>query len=312
MRLDGYIRDLPVGSKSVTVGSRIIPVDNQRQAIESYAAKLGGQVCAWHYDAQELVDRGSGGLEDGTRTFSASSWPTLMDACAAHDGTMTVGSQARVGLQGALKRLGEGETDGIVVMSLDRIAATSDEAHGIFRSIVDAGRVFASCREQLDPQTSEDTYVRIFMEMPPPHPRDVLLFLRQADGDGDGYRATSRSRYQIPSRSRVRLFGRRLVSVFAVPLATLGINRLERPPAPPPVTQRVEVSISVSTDGSSEPPPGSDWKAVNILLQELEKPPTSDSAKSERVVANKSLRDALRVSHYKSYKIHGPTEPDKD
>jgi hypothetical protein len=309
MRLDGYIRDLPIGSKSATVGARIIPVDNQRQAIESYAAKLGGQVCAWHYDAQELVDRGSGGLEDGTRTFFASSWPAMMDAHAAHDGTVAFGSQARVGLQGALKRLGEGETDGIVVMSLDRIAATSDEAHGIFRSIVDAGRVFASCRERLDPQTSKDAYVQIFMEMPPPHPRDVLLFLHRSNDDDDSYPATSRHRYQIPSRSRVRLFGRRLASVFAVPLATFGINRLERPPAPPPVAQRVEVSVSISNDGSSEPPPGSDWKVVSALLQGLERPTASNPGKPKRVVANKSLTEPLRVD---PYKIYGTTEPDED
>jgi hypothetical protein len=211
-------------------------------------------------------------------------------------------------LQRALKRLGEGKTDGIVVMSLDRIAATSEEAHGISRSIIDAGRVFASCRERLDPRTPEDVYARIFMQMPPPHSRDVLAILSRSNRGEDGGPATLRHRYPAPPRSRRKVSWRDLVSVFAVPLAALGINRYAEKPQPTPtVVQRVEISISAA--GSTEPPPGSDWKAVSTLLEDLSQPPATNSGKRKRVVPSQDLADAIREY---DYRLNGSADPSGD
>jgi site-specific DNA recombinase len=113
LRLDGYIRVSRVGGRA---GEGYISPDVQRDAITAYAAELNGSIVAWHDD----------------QDYSG-------------------GNTERPGFQTMIERLEADETDGIVVMSIDRFARSTADGSKVVREIVDRGQVFASCHERIDP-----------------------------------------------------------------------------------------------------------------------------------------------------------------
>lgn len=121
LRLDGYVRVSRVGGRA---GEGYISPAVQRDAIEAYARELSGEIVAWHADEDY-----SGGNTD------------------------------RPGFQAVLDRLRAGATDGVVVMRVDRFARSVADGSRIVREIVDAGQVFASCHERIDPRTPEGRYM---------------------------------------------------------------------------------------------------------------------------------------------------------
>jgi site-specific DNA recombinase len=121
LRLDGYVRVSRVGGRE---GEGYIAPAVQREAIDGYAADLGGAIVAWHDDQ----DYSGGNVE-------------------------------RPGFQQVLERLRSGKTDGIVVMRIDRFARSVADGATIVREIVNAGQVFASCHERIDPRTPEGKYM---------------------------------------------------------------------------------------------------------------------------------------------------------
>jgi site-specific DNA recombinase len=121
VRLDGYIRVSRVGGRE---GEGYISPPVQREAIEAYAGDLGGEIVAWHDDQ----DYSGGNVE-------------------------------RPGFQRVLERLREGQTDGIVVMRIDRFARSVADGAAIVRAITDRDQVFASCHERIDPRTPEGKYM---------------------------------------------------------------------------------------------------------------------------------------------------------
>jgi site-specific DNA recombinase len=121
LKLDGYLRVSRVGGRA---GEGYISPAVQREAIESYAGELDGKIVAWH-DDQDV----SGGTVE------------------------------RPAFQHVLERLRAGESDGIVVMKIDRFARSVADGASIVREIIDAGQVFASCQERIDPRTPEGKYM---------------------------------------------------------------------------------------------------------------------------------------------------------
>jgi DNA invertase Pin-like site-specific DNA recombinase len=121
LRLDGYTRVSRVGGRK---NEGYISPTVQEEAIEGYARELGGAIVAWHSDE----DYSGGNVE-------------------------------RPDFQAALERLRAGESDGLVVMKVDRFARSVADGAGIVRDIVEAGQVFASCHERIDPRTPEGKYM---------------------------------------------------------------------------------------------------------------------------------------------------------
>jgi DNA invertase Pin-like site-specific DNA recombinase len=121
LRLDGYVRVSRVGGRS---GEGYISPHVQQEAIEGYARELGGEIVAWHDDQD-----------------------------------FTGGNIERPGFQAALERLSAGQTDGIVVMKIDRFARSVADGASIVREIVERDQVFASCHERIDPRTPEGKYM---------------------------------------------------------------------------------------------------------------------------------------------------------
>jgi DNA invertase Pin-like site-specific DNA recombinase len=121
LRLDGYVRISRVGGRQ---GEGYISPSVQREAIEGYAGELGGEIVGWHQDE----DYSGGNVE-------------------------------RPDFQAALERLRAGDSDGLVVMRIDRFARSVADGAAIVRDIVDAGQVFASCHERIDPRTPEGKYM---------------------------------------------------------------------------------------------------------------------------------------------------------
>ena len=121
LQLDGYIRVSRVGGRE---GEGYISPDEQRRAIEAYAAELGGEIVAWHDD----------------QDFSG-------------------GNTQRPGFEAMLARLEAGETDGVVVMKIDRFARSTADGARIVEEIVGRDQVFASCHERMDPRTPEGRYM---------------------------------------------------------------------------------------------------------------------------------------------------------
>ena len=121
LRLDGYVRVSRVGGRA---GEGYISPDVQREAIETYARELGGEIVAWHDD----------------QDYSG-------------------GNTERPGFQAMLARLVRGETDGIVVMRIDRFARSTSDGYQIIRDIIDRGQIFASCHERIDPSTPEGKFM---------------------------------------------------------------------------------------------------------------------------------------------------------
>lgn len=121
LKLDGYVRVSRIGGRA---GEGYISPDVQREAIEAYAGELGGEIVAWHDD----------------QDFSG-------------------GNTERPGFQAALERIRAGESDGIVVKRIDRFARSVPDGSAIVQDLVDAGAVFASCDERIDPRTPEGTFM---------------------------------------------------------------------------------------------------------------------------------------------------------
>jgi site-specific DNA recombinase len=124
LRLDGYVRVSRIGGRQ---GEGYIAPADQREAIESYAAELGGKIVAWHDDQ----DYSGGNIE-------------------------------RPGFQAALERIRNRESDGIVVKRIDRFARSVPDGSAIVREIVDEhNAVFASCEERIDPRTPDGRYMLV-------------------------------------------------------------------------------------------------------------------------------------------------------
>lgn len=121
MNVDGYIRVSRVGGRA---GDGYISPDIQRERIQAYATELGATISEWHTDEDY-----SGGNID------------------------------RPGFQRALARIEAGETGGIVVMAIDRFARTTGEGATCVRDILNAGAIFASCQERIDPKTPTGQYM---------------------------------------------------------------------------------------------------------------------------------------------------------
>ena len=114
MRLDGYIRVSRVNGRG---GDSFLSPEQQRDKIEAFARVMGATIVRWHEDLDE-----SGGKTD------------------------------RPGLNAAMQRIEAGETGGLIVAKIDRFARAV-EAYSIVRRILDAGAIFASADERLDPST---------------------------------------------------------------------------------------------------------------------------------------------------------------
>lgn len=121
VRLDGYIRVSRIGGRE---GEGYISPDEQRDAILAYAAQLGGEIVAWHDD----------------QDFSG-------------------GNVERPGFQAMLDRLAARETDGMVVMAVDRFSRSTADGSSIVKEIIGRDQIFASCRERIDPRTAEGRYM---------------------------------------------------------------------------------------------------------------------------------------------------------
>ena len=115
LRLDGYIRVSRVGGR---VGESFISPEVQREQIETWARLMNAQIIGWHTDLDQ-----SGG------------------------------TMARPAFQEAYDRVLRKETGGLVVAKLDRFARSAADAGQVVRKILDAGGVFASAAERIDPTT---------------------------------------------------------------------------------------------------------------------------------------------------------------
>jgi hypothetical protein len=166
-----------------------------------------------------------------------------------------------------LERLDARETDGIVVMSLNRVASTAKEADAVYRGIVlDGGRIFASCVEGLDSRTPRDTYVDLLLAMPPPHPEHVLdvreLRARRTTeaSEGSKVKRTSSSSPQNKSGSVFRQL--LTVAIPSIITAAAGWGKSEPPPPPPTPPPRVQIYFGAN----GTVPPDSDYKQIDALL----------------------------------------------
>lgn len=121
MELSGYIRVSAVGGRE---GEAYISPSVQREAIASYAAEIGGEITEWFVDEDY-----SGGNTD------------------------------RPGFQAALEKSRSGESDGLVVMRIDRFARSVADGATIAREMVESGQVFASVTERIDPRTPTGRYM---------------------------------------------------------------------------------------------------------------------------------------------------------
>ncbi len=115
LRLDGYIRVGRVGGR---IGESFISPEVQREQIETWARLMEAQVIEWHTD----LDQSGGTI-------------------------------ARPAFQQAYDRVLRKETGGLVVAKLDRFARSAADAGQVVRKILDAGGVFASAAERIDPTT---------------------------------------------------------------------------------------------------------------------------------------------------------------
>ena len=121
LKLDGYIRVSRIGARE---GEGYISPGVQREAIAAYAKELGGGIVHW-----------------------------------ADDQDMTGGTVDRPAFQSVLERIASGQTDGVVVMGVDRFARSVADGTTIVRKILNGGGIFASCNERIDPRTPEGNYM---------------------------------------------------------------------------------------------------------------------------------------------------------
>jgi len=115
LQLDGYIRVSRVGGR---VGESFISPEVQQEQIETWARLMNAQIIEWHTDLDQ-----SGG------------------------------TMARPAFQEAYERVLRKETGGLVVAKIDRFARSAADAGQVVREILNAGGVFASAAERIDPTT---------------------------------------------------------------------------------------------------------------------------------------------------------------
>jgi site-specific DNA recombinase len=128
LRLDGYVRVSRIGGRE---GEGYISPDVQREAITTYAQELA-------------ATNGNGGK---------------LELAFYDDQDFSGGNIERPAFQAVLERLRSGETDGIVVMKVDRFARSVADGAAIVREIIDRRQVFASCHERIDPRTPEGKFM---------------------------------------------------------------------------------------------------------------------------------------------------------
>lgn len=121
MRLEGYLRVSRVNGRA---GDSYISLPVQRESIAAYANEIGGTIVKWHTDEDF-----SGGTTD------------------------------RPAFETALHRINTNQSDGIVVMKIDRFARSVADGTTIVRDLIDAGKTFASVHERIDPATPEGKYM---------------------------------------------------------------------------------------------------------------------------------------------------------
>ena len=125
MKLTGYIRVSRVGGRS---GDSFISPTVQRERIEGYAQAKGHTVTAWFEDLD-----------------------------------VSGGTMRRPGFDKALEQVISGETDGLIVMKLDRFARSLTGALDAIKTIDDAGRQLISVADDLDTSTPTGRFARTIM-----------------------------------------------------------------------------------------------------------------------------------------------------
>lgn len=90
----------------------------QREQIAAFAGLMGVEVDAWHDDQ----DYSGGNVE-------------------------------RPGFLEVIRRIETGETGGVIVARIDRFARSAPDGGTRVRRIIDAGGIFASAQERIDPTT---------------------------------------------------------------------------------------------------------------------------------------------------------------
>lgn len=121
MRLEGYLRVSRVNGRA---GDSYISLPVQRESIAAYAQEIGGTIVEWHTDEDF-----SGGTTD------------------------------RPAFEAALTRIYADESDGLVVMKIDRFARSVADGTTTVRDLINAGKTFASVHERIDPTTPEGKYM---------------------------------------------------------------------------------------------------------------------------------------------------------
>jgi site-specific DNA recombinase len=125
VRLDGYVRVSRVGGRE---GESFLSPDVQRERIKSFAKGGQHKVVTFHVDLDEPGSK-----------------------------------YERPGFQAALGRVERGETDGIIVASLDRFARSVPDAAAALRRLEDAGGVLLSAKDALDTSTPVGKFARVMM-----------------------------------------------------------------------------------------------------------------------------------------------------
>jgi site-specific DNA recombinase len=114
-RVDGYVRVSRIGGRA---GDGYISPEVQREQIEAFASLMGVEIDAWHDD----------------QDYSG-------------------GNVARPAFLEVIRRIETGETGGVIVARIDRFARSAPDGGAMVRRILDAGGVFASAQERIDPTT---------------------------------------------------------------------------------------------------------------------------------------------------------------
>src|SRR5439155_156017 len=114
-RVDGYVRVSRIGGRA---GDGYISPEVQREQISAFAGLMDVEIDAWHDD----------------RDYSG-------------------GNVERPGFLEAIRRVESGETGGVIVARIDRFARSAPDGGAMVRRIIDAGGIFASAQERIDPTT---------------------------------------------------------------------------------------------------------------------------------------------------------------
>ncbi len=113
--VDGYVRVSRIGGRA---GDGYISPEVQREQISSFASLMGVEIDTWHEDQ----DYSGGNVE-------------------------------RPGFLEVIRRIEAGETGGVIVARIDRFARSAPDGGAMVRRILEAGGIFASAQERIDPTT---------------------------------------------------------------------------------------------------------------------------------------------------------------